>query len=242
MKKFAVSVLLLSLACPTSSWAESDATQLQVLVCQTDTELLTFSFLQSSDGTLSLIGDPDATVSKSANAVTVLEGDKVHQFQDNRLQTLEGGTLKSSDCSDMTETIAQLVNLIGEADTDASVSPSAIVPATAQTTVTGLAMTGPELENFRIAVNRCWNVEPGSVAARVTVEVGFTLTREGRITGEPRLLSSNGDPAATATAFEAARRAILRCQNGGYQLPPDKFVQWQETTMTFDVTGLRLRQ
>lgn len=241
MKKIAVSVLTIGLACPTSSWAESDAAQLQVLVCQTDTQLLTFSFLQSSDGKLSLIGDPDATVSKSANAVTVLEGDKVLQFQDNRLQTLEGGTLKSSDCADVTETIAQLADLIGEADTDASVRASAIVPATAQTTVTGPPMTGPERENFRMAVNRCWNVDPGSVAARVTVEVGFTLTREGHVSGEPRLLSSSGDAAATATAFEAARRAILRCQRGGYQLPPEKFEQWREITMTFDVNGLRLR-
>lgn len=241
MKKVAVTVLLLGAAIPTLSWAESDAAQLQVLVCQTDTQLLTFSFLQSPDGTLSLIGNRDATISKSANAVTVLDGDKVRQFQDNRLQTLEGGTLTSSDCADITDTIAELADLIGRMDTETPVSPVAIVPAEAGNTLSGPPMTGSERDSFRIAVNSCWNVDPGTAAARVTVEVAFTLDRNGRVDGEPRLLSSSGDAAATATAFEAARLAILRCQGGGYQLPPEKFDQWRDVTMTFDPSGLRVR-
>ncbi|MEJ8563064.1 hypothetical protein QTO30_18840 [Yoonia sp. GPGPB17] len=85
----------------------------------------------------------------------------------------------------------------------------------------GPPMTGAERDSFRVAVNRCWNVDPGSVAARVTVEVGFSLDREGRVQGnEVRLMSSDGDQSATNTAFEAARRAILRCQSGGISCPP----------------------
>lgn len=106
----------------------------------------------------------------------------------------------------------------------------------------GPPMTGAERDSFRIAVNRCWNVDPGSVAARVTVEVGFSLDREGRVASdEVRLISSDGDPSATNTAFEAARRAILRCQSGGYQLPADKYDQWQDVVITFDPSGMRLR-
>lgn len=106
----------------------------------------------------------------------------------------------------------------------------------------GPPMTGPERDAFRAAVNRCWNINPGSVAARVTVEVGFSLDRDGRVIGnEVRLLSSDGDQSATATAFESARRAILRCQSGGYQLPEDKYEQWREPVITFDPSGLRLR-
>lgn len=105
----------------------------------------------------------------------------------------------------------------------------------------GPPMTGAERDSFRIAVNRCWNVDPGSVAARVIVEVGFTLTRDGMVDGQPRLISSDGDAAATDTAFEAARRAILRCQSGGYQLPADKYDQWREVVITFDPSGMRLR-
>lgn len=106
----------------------------------------------------------------------------------------------------------------------------------------GPPMTGAERDSFRLAVNRCWNVDPGSVAARVTVEVGFSLDREGRVQGnEVRLISSDGDQSATNTAFEAARRAILRCQSGGYQLPADKYDQWQDVVITFDPSGMRLR-
>lgn len=106
----------------------------------------------------------------------------------------------------------------------------------------GPPMTGAERDSFRISVNRCWNVDPGSVAARVTVEVGFSLDREGRVErDEVRLISSDGDPSATNTAFEAARRAILRCQSGGYQLPADKYDQWKDVVITFDPSGMRLK-
>ncbi|MFN3664305.1 energy transducer TonB [Yoonia sp.] len=118
---------------------------------------------------------------------------------------------------------------------------AALAESAAPAVLAGPPMTGSERDSFRIAVNSCWNVDPGSVAARVTVEVGFNLTREGRVEGEPRLLSSSGDQSATNTAFEAARRAILRCQGGGYQLPADKYDQWREVVITFDPSGMRLR-
>ena len=106
----------------------------------------------------------------------------------------------------------------------------------------GPPMTGSERDSFRIAVNSCWNVDPGSVAARVTVEVGFSLGLDGRVVdGDVRLLSSDGDQSATNTAFEAARRAVLRCQSGGYQLPADKYDQWKDVVITFDPSGMRLR-
>lgn len=103
-------------------------------------------------------------------------------------------------------------------------------------------MTGAEREAFLIAVNRCWNVDPGSVAARVTVDVAFNLDRKGRVIGDVRLISADGDQSGAAgTAFQAARRAILRCQSGGYQLPADKYDQWAEIVVTFDPSGMRLR-
>ena len=107
----------------------------------------------------------------------------------------------------------------------------------------GPPMTGSEREGFRVAVNRCWNVDPGSVAARVTVEVAFSLDQSGRVQGDVRKLSdSGGDPGAVNIAYEAARRAILRCQNpNGYQLPPEKYGQWKDVVITFDPSGMRLR-
>nr|WP_300975736.1 energy transducer TonB [Yoonia sp.] len=126
-------------------------------------------------------------------------------------------------------------------DAVADALAAAVAASAAPAVQAGPPMTGTERDSFRIAVNSCWNVDPGSVAARVIIEVGFTLNRDGTLDGEPRLLSSDGDQSATSTAFEAARRAILRCQRGGYQLPAEKYDQWREVVITFDPSGMRLR-
>lgn len=127
-------------------------------------------------------------------------------------------------------------------DDVAAALDAALAGAATPAVAAGRPMTGAERDSFRISVNRCWNVDPGSVAARVTVEVGFSLDRDGSVRGnEVRLISSQGDTSAVDTAFQAARRAILRCQSGGYQLPADKYDQWEEVVITFDPSGMRLR-
>ncbi|MGR3684765.1 MAG: energy transducer TonB, partial [Paracoccaceae bacterium] len=40
--------------------------------------------------------------------------------------------------------------------------------------------------------------------------------------------------AAARQAFEAAKRAIIRCGSRGYDLPQEKYSQWQDIEMTFD--------
>lgn len=126
---------------------------------------------------------------------------------------------------------------------DDAVAAALASAATTPDVPQGPPMTGSEREGFRVAVNRCWNVDPGSVAARVTVEVAFSLDQSGRVQGDVRKLSdSGGDANAVNIAYEAARRAILRCQNpNGYQLPPEKYGQWKDVVITFDPSGMRLR-
>jgi hypothetical protein len=106
----------------------------------------------------------------------------------------------------------------------------------------GPPMTGSEKDSFRLAVNACWNVDPGSEAARATVVVAFDLGQDGRVVGDVRLVSATGgSDGAQSIAFQAARRAILRCQSSGYRLPPEKYGQWKEVEITFDPSGMRLR-
>ena len=106
----------------------------------------------------------------------------------------------------------------------------------------GPPLTGSEREGFRVAVNRCWNVDPGSQAARVTVTVAFELDQSGRVQGDVRqVAATGGDASATGIAFQAARRAILRCGASGYDLPVDKYDQWRAVEITFDPSGMRLR-
>lgn len=132
------------------------------------------------------------------------------------------------------------------ADAEAEAIAAALAEATANSPEPAVAqgppMTGSEKESFRVAVNACWNVDPGAEWARVSVTVGFSLDQTGKVSGDPSLLSFTGGTDAQAqTAFQAARRAILRCQSAGYQLPADKYDQWQNVEITFDPSGMRLR-
>jgi len=121
---------------------------------------------------------------------------------------------------------------------EAALGAAAEAPAVAA----GPPMTGAERDSFRLAINRCWNYDPGSEAARVVVSVIFDLDRNGKVVGNNvELLSgSGGSDASIRTAFEVARRAVLRCQGeSGYDLPADKYEQWREVQANFDATGVR---
>jgi hypothetical protein len=69
------------------------------------------------------------------------------------------------------------------------------------------------------------------------------MDRSGRVVSSSlRLLSSEGGSGtAVDTAFQAARRAILRCQGDGYTLPQEKFDQWKTVEMTFNPESMRIR-
>jgi len=65
------------------------------------------------------------------------------------------------------------------------------------------------------------------------------------VDGTVRLLSSSeGSEAAVQSAFNKARVAVLRCQSfgrDGYDLPPEKYEQWQDVEMTFNPVEMRSR-
>ncbi|MFP7675333.1 cell envelope biogenesis protein TolA [Marivita sp. S0852] len=133
-----------------------------------------------------------------------------------------------------------------EEDTTAAAIAGALEEAlsdAATGTSEGPPLTAGERDGFRIAVQDCWVVDVGSQAANVTVTVGFEMDRTGRVVGSTlRMLAAEGGSGTAAeTAFQAARRAILRCQGDGYALPADKFDQWKNVEMTFNPESMRIR-
>lgn len=121
-------------------------------------------------------------------------------------------------------------------------------PATPEQPVSGngTAPSGPPLSRgeqdaFRVAVQQCWNIDPGSPAARVVVTVGMEMLENGRVESSSlKLLSSSGgDDIAVRSAFDSARRAILRCGAEGYNLPPEKYDHWRTIEITFDPSKMR---
>ncbi|KNG94786.1 hypothetical protein [Pseudaestuariivita atlantica] len=106
----------------------------------------------------------------------------------------------------------------------------------------GPPLSRGESEAFRIAVQECWNVDVGSQAANVVVTVGFELAENGTVSSDVRLIAAEGgSDGAVQTAFQSARRAVLRCQRGGYDLPADKYETWREVEMTFNPESMRVR-
>ncbi|MCY4007841.1 MAG: hypothetical protein OXE84_13620 [Rhodobacteraceae bacterium] len=105
-------------------------------------------------------------------------------------------------------------------------------------------LSAREHEGLKRAIQRCWNIGSLSDAARfivVTVEVELDLS--GRpIPGSLELLNTTSGPEeARMRAFEAARRAVLRCLNQGYELPRDKYESWQKVEIEFNPEEMRNR-
>lgn len=132
--------------------------------------------------------------------------------------------------SDTSDAIADALQEALAAPTEAPPAPS------------GPPLTAGEREGLVIAVQRCWIIDPGSPAAEVVVTVGFSLSPEGRVQGDVRRISAEGGSTrAQDIAFQNARRAVLRCQAGGFPLPAEKYEQWQEVEITFNPESMRVR-
>ena len=112
-----------------------------------------------------------------------------------------------------------------------------------QSVPSGPPLTGGEVDAFRVSVGNCWVVDPGARSAGVKVTVSFSLGLDGKVVGNDirQLSAVGGDATTQRAAFQAARRAILRCQKNGYPLPVEKYEHWRDIEMTFNPEGMQVR-
>lgn len=139
-----------------------------------------------------------------------------------------------------TETPADRADAVGDALAEA-LSGGAEVEAPEPS---GPPLSAGEKDALRVAVSSCWNVGSlSSEALRTTVIVGVSLSQDGKPdTGSIKMLSSSGGSAAAAKqAYEAARRAVIRCGAKGFDLPPEKYAHWRDIEMTFNPERMRIR-
>lgn len=147
------------------------------------------------------------------------------------------GTPRETPRETPTETPRETVieDAVAAAVAEANATPTPNVP-------TGPPLTGGEVDAFKIAVGSCWVVDPGAQSAGVKVTVSFSLDQSGKPTGDIRQVSAEGGDASTQrAAFDAARRAILRCGARGFPLPVEKYSQWRDIEMTFNPEGMQFR-
>ncbi|MBN2760130.1 MAG: hypothetical protein JXQ79_06500 [Rhodobacteraceae bacterium] len=109
---------------------------------------------------------------------------------------------------------------------------------------TGLSAS--EADRLRLAIQQCWNIGTLSTEAQqITVTLGFSMT-PGAMPEQGSIYlvdSTGGTDGAVSQAFEAARRAIIRCASStnGYGLPPESYEAWRNVEITFNPEGMRLR-
>jgi hypothetical protein len=70
-----------------------------------------------------------------------------------------------------------------------------------------------------------------------------TVARDGvPDAGSIRMIRFEGGTEAGARqAYEAARRAIIRCGARGFSLPADKYAQWRNIEMEFNPERMRIK-
>lgn len=96
----------------------------------------------------------------------------------------------------------------------------------------GVRMSQSELDALRSQVARCWNPPVGAVGAEeLVVRLQFSMSENGEVQGQPKVLNANGNPAFNAAA-QSAIRAVYRC--GPYSLPISKYESWQTIILNFD--------
>ena len=101
-----------------------------------------------------------------------------------------------------------------------------------------------ERNGLRRAIQECWNVGTLSEDAQmVVVTVAFELSQSGKPLKQTiRMISATGGDAASENkAYEAGRRAILRCLSEGHELPADKYESWRSVEVVFNPKEMRLR-
>jgi len=101
-----------------------------------------------------------------------------------------------------------------------------------------------ETATFRAQVARCWNV--GALvgqAHKAVVTLRFELDRQGMPLHDSFELVGAGKDTSVAvkTAYDVAKRAIIRCGGEGYKLPLEKYVIWRNIDLTFNPERMSLR-
>ncbi|RLJ60584.1 cell division and transport-associated protein TolA [Litoreibacter meonggei] len=151
-------------------------------------------------------------------------------------QVAETPTETPSEAPSLADSIA---NAVAEANTSTAVADNANPGGG-----TSSPITRSEKGTFILGIQKCWNVGAlGTDALAVSVVVGFQMEQNAKpIVGSIRMISSTGGSGDAVTrAYEAARRAIIRCGASGYNLPLDKYDQWREVEVSFNATKKEIR-
>ncbi len=201
----------------------------------------------SNDAAEVPVEEQDAAAPEAAATEIVTEAEKDERTEDAQVSAAPVTSTRPTSRpnrpapSTQTQTAEDTANSVNDAIAEA-LGDADTTPAPQQPT--GPPLTGGERDALRVAVSQCWNVGSlSSEALATTVVVAMSMTQDGKpVTNSIQLKSfSGGSESAANKAYQAARRAIIRCGANGYNLPNEKYDQWQEIEMTFNPAKMRLK-
>jgi outer membrane biosynthesis protein TonB len=140
--------------------------------------------------------------------------------------------------------MSTLSNLIDKALPKAKVKPldtsdlaTSIAAATPKKATIDPRAAATLAQAIQAQVAPCWNPPIGGAdVRRMTVVIRAEYGRDGRVIGQPSVVSQTGATAGNADysrAFaETARRAVLRCSP--LKLPPKMYDMWKSVEINFD--------
>ena len=101
----------------------------------------------------------------------------------------------------------------------------------------GPKLTDEEINGLKNDVRQCWIIDRGSPVSNVKLTVAMSMKPDGKVeVGSLRMIGGEGgSDRIIKTAFQVVRRAILRCQKTGYDLPQEKYDRWREIEITFEL-------
>ena len=104
-------------------------------------------------------------------------------------------------------------------------------PLTAQETEKA-SLSSEEILKFKNKIKSCWIVPVlGSTISSISIEL--FMKKNGQV-DEIKLLSEKKDNNAQASiAFASVKRAILKCEGNGYNLPKEFYEQWKNIKIVF---------
>ena len=103
----------------------------------------------------------------------------------------------------------------------------------------GPKLTTSEIDVVKQQIEQCWNPPSGAKQSHdLIVVISATVGPDGRVISA-QIVSTDrmGDPFYRAAA-ESARRAVLNPSCSPLKLPPEKYEQWKDLTLTFNPKDL----
>jgi hypothetical protein len=188
--------------------------------------------------------ETEETAPEEATTEIVTEADKAAAAAPSTSKRPRTRPQRSDPVQEAAQEPAQAAESTDNAVNDALAEALGNAGGQTQAQPSGPPLTGGEKDALRLAVERCWNVGSlSSEALQTTVVVGVQMAEDGKPNiGTIRMLGSEGGSASAARqAFEAARRAIIRCGASGFDLPREKFSHWRDIEMTFNPEKMRIK-